>query len=79
MISQKFKDVILKELDLDDCEINENTTADQVPGWDSLNHINVIMAIENAYDLEFRSQEVLRCNNVGDLFNLVNEKTKNRE
>jgi acyl carrier protein len=74
MISEKFKDVILKELNLDDCDINEETTADKVPGWDSLSHINVIIAIENAYNLQFRSHDVLRCKNVGDLFNLVNKK-----
>lgn len=79
MISEKFKNVILKELNLNDFNIQEDTTADKVPGWDSLNHVNIIIAIENEYNLRFKSHEVLSCKNVGDLYNLVNSKTDDKE
>ena len=58
MISDKLKSVILKELKLDEFTIEDETRADQVPGWDSLNHINVIMAIEKVYNLRFKGVEV---------------------
>ena len=44
MISEKLKSTILKELKLEDFSFIEDTTADQVPGWDSLSHINIIVA-----------------------------------
>ena len=74
MISKEFKSVILKELNLDDFEINDETTADQVPGWDSLNHLNVILAIEEAFNVHFSSYDILKCNNIGNLYNLVQNK-----
>jgi len=74
MITDKFKKTILEELNLDEFEINDNTTADQVPGWDSLNHINVILAVEKAFDVHFKGIEVLKCKNIGDLQKLVNTK-----
>ncbi|MBU0561902.1 MAG: acyl carrier protein [Bacteroidetes bacterium] len=76
MISDKFKSVICKELDLDpaDIEVNDETKANEVPGWDSLNHVNVILAIEKEYNLRFKSLEVLKCKNIGDLQKLVDSK-----
>jgi acyl carrier protein len=74
MISDRFKSVILKELHLDEYEIKDETLANQVPGWDSLYHINVILAIEKEYGVRFKSIEVLKCKNIGDLQKLCDSK-----
>ena len=74
MISERFKSTILKELHLDEYEIKDETLANQVPGWDSLNHINVILAIEKEYKVRFKSIEVLKCKNIGDLQKLCDSK-----
>ena len=74
MITDRLKTTILKELKLDNFDIKDETLANQVPGWDSLNHINVIMAIEEEYALKFKGIEVLKCKNIGDLQNLINRK-----
>lgn len=76
MISEKLKNAILKELKLDDFEFHDETKANQVPGWDSLNHLNVILAIEKEYNLKLKSYEVLKCQNVGDLQRLIDSKLK---
>ncbi len=76
MISDRLKKIICDELYLDPAtiEINDETEAPQVPGWDSLNHANIIVAIEKAYGVRFKGLEVLKCNNVGALQALVNSK-----
>jgi len=74
MISDKLKSVILKELHLDEYEIKDETQANQIPGWDSLNHINVILAIEQEYKVRFKRLEVLKCKNIGDLQKLCDSK-----
>lgn len=74
MISEKLKGVILKELDLEDFDINESTAASMVPGWDSLKHVRVIMAIEEAFGIRFRTLEVIRLKNVGELQTLIDRK-----
>ena len=74
MISDRFKLVILKELHLDEYEIKDETLANQIPGWDSLNHINVILAIEKEYGVRFKSLEVLKCKDIGDLQKLCDLK-----
>ncbi|GAB4139509.1 MAG: hypothetical protein Fur0015_10360 [Ignavibacteriales bacterium] len=76
MISEKLHKIICDTLGLqtNEVEIKDETLANQVPGWDSLNHVNVITAIEKGYDVRFKSIEVLKCKNVGDLQKLVDSK-----
>ena len=76
MISAELKQTILSALNLDDWEFDEQTTASQVPGWDSLSHISVILAVEKRFNVRFSSLEVLRLKTVGDLQHLVESKGK---
>lgn len=71
MISEKLKAVILRELDLDDFEILATTTADTVPGWDSLRHAQIIAAVEAEFRVRFKTLEVLRLKNIGELQALI--------
>lgn len=74
MISPELKKVILKQLNIDDFDLKDETIAPEVPGWDSLNHINIILAVEEEFKVKFKSYELLRLKCVGDLQKLVNEK-----
>ncbi|GAB6281923.1 MAG: acyl carrier protein [Ignavibacterium sp.] len=74
MVSDKLKKVILNELNLQDFNFQDETTANQVPGWDSLNHINIILAIEKEYNIKFKGLEILKAKNVGDLQKLIDSK-----
>jgi acyl carrier protein len=74
MITQELKQVILKVLRLDDWDIKDETLAAHVPGWDSLNHVNVILAIEKHFRVRFTPIEVLKLKNIGDLQRLVSSK-----
>ncbi|MFO7445103.1 MAG: acyl carrier protein [Ignavibacteriaceae bacterium] len=75
MISDRLKKTILNELKLDDYDIRAEMRADEVPGWDSLSHINVILAVEKEYGVRFKGTEVLRLKSIGDLQKLVDSKT----
>jgi acyl carrier protein len=74
MITQELKRVILTALKLDDWDIKDETIATYVPGWDSLNHVNVILAVENHFRVRFKPVEILKLKNIGDLQRLVNLK-----
>ena len=76
MISDRLKKVILRELELDDFELADATTANMVPGWDSLSHIRILTAVEAEFGVRFRTLEVLRLRNVGDLQALVDGKSR---
>jgi acyl carrier protein len=74
MISDEMKTVVLGALKLDDWELTDSTVAAEVPGWDSLSHMNVLLAVEKHFRVRFRNVEVLRVKNVGDLQRLVDSK-----
>lgn len=76
MISDSLKKIICDELYLDPATIiiNDETQAPEVPGWDSLNHANIIVAIEKNFGVRFKGLEVLKCNNVGALQRLIDSK-----
>jgi acyl carrier protein len=66
--------VILNVLKLDDWEIADTTLAAEVPGWDSLSHVNVVLAVETHFGVRFKNVEIIRLKNVGDLQRLLNSK-----
>ncbi len=75
MIDDRVKRVILRELELEDFELTEQTMASDVPNWDSLHHIRVINALEKEFKVRFKGVEVLRLRNLGDLQRLIDART----
>jgi acyl carrier protein len=74
MISRELKAVLLGALKLDEWDLTDATVASEVPGWDSLSHINLVLAVEKHFSVRFTGVEVLRLKNVGDLQRLVDSK-----
>ncbi len=74
MISARLKAVILKQLDLDEMTLTDEMEANEVPGWDSLSHVGILVAIEQEFKIRFKTMETLRLKNLGDLQRLVDSK-----
>ena len=74
MIKHDLKRVILDELGLEDWQMEDETTAAEVPGWDSLSHANVILAVEKTFGVRFSNVEVLKLKSIGDLQHLLDSK-----
>ena len=78
------KDEIYKALDevfqevFDDEEIHvtPETTADDIEDWDSLEHINLVVAVENKFGIKFNMNEVTSFKNVGEMVDIILERTK---
>jgi len=49
--------------------------ASDVPEWDSLNHINLIVAIEARFKIKFKTSEIESLRNVGHLVEMIEKKT----
>jgi acyl carrier protein len=55
-------------------KVNDAMMADDVEGWDSLSHINLIVAVEKEFKIRLTTAEVRGLNNVGDLMGLISKK-----
>ena len=56
--------------------LNENTTADDVEGWDSLAHATFIIFLEKEFGVEFDLQEMLEIDTLGSLSRLIENSLK---
>jgi len=77
-ILQQVADIIRDVLDPmneKDLKIDNETTADQTDGWDSFNHINIVVAIEQHFKVKFKTAEIESLRNVGELVGLIAKKT----
>ena len=76
-ILQQVADIIRDVLDINDdkkLKIDTETTADQTEGWDSFNHINIVVAIEQHFGVKFKTAEIESLRNVGELVALIARK-----
>ena len=66
-ILAKVQDIFRDVLDNEDIVLTPQTTADDVEDWDSLSHIQLIVAIEKAFKIKFTSKEILSWSNVSEM------------
>jgi acyl carrier protein len=75
-IFEKLNEIFIDVLDLDECELTDETSANDIEEWDSLSHIQLIVAIEKAFKIKFTSLEIMRWKNVGEMVDSISEKIK---
>ena len=75
-ILTQVRDIIADVLDQPDLQINAATTATEVDGWDSFNHINIVVATELHFGIKVNTAEIEDLRNVGELVALVGRKLK---
>ena len=60
--------------DDDEISLSPAMTADDIDGWDSLSHVNLIVTIETRFNIKFTQKELLTFKNVGDLMASIADK-----
>lgn len=73
-ILKQVEEIFREELGQNDIVLNDETTADDVEGWDSLSHVQLVAVMEDAFGIEFSSREILSWDNIGDLINTIQKK-----
>jgi acyl carrier protein len=56
--------------------IKRETTADDIDEWDSLSHINLVIAVESKFNIKFALGELQTLKNVGDMVDLIEKKIR---
>lgn len=73
-IFEKLNEIFIDVLDLDEVELTDTTNANDIEEWDSLSHIQLIVAIEKSFGIKFTSLEIMKWKNVGEMVNSIEEK-----
>ena len=70
----RLVNVFRNVFDDDSLTINDNTTSADVEDWDSIEHINLVAAVEAEFGMKFRMREVSGMKNVGEMLDIVCER-----
>lgn len=66
-IIAKLQTVFRDVLDNDEIILSASSSAEDIEEWDSLSHIQLIVAVEKAFKIRFNSKEILSWKNVGEM------------
>ena len=75
-ILQQVNGIFIDVLDDEGITLSEITTASDVKGWDSLTHIQLIVAVEKRFKCRFTSREIQSWKNVGEMIASIMGKQK---
>ena len=70
-VFEKVNEVFRDVFDDDSITVGEETTANHIEDWDSLEHINLIVAVEKMFGIKFNIGEANTMKNVGEMVDII--------
>ena len=74
VLKSKVQLIFREVLDSPHLVLTDATVAKDVPTWDSLNHITLVMTLEDAFSIKFSTREVMGWKNVGEMLNTLEQR-----
>ncbi len=71
---EQLNAVFCRVFDDNDINITPEMTANDIDEWDSLSHVNLVVAIEKHFKIRFKSSEIMRWKNIGQMYESIKEK-----
>lgn len=75
-VEQKVKSIIVEQLSVDESQVEDNASFVDDLGADSLDIVELVMAFEEAFDLEIPDEDAEKITTVKDAFEYINAKGK---
>ncbi len=75
-IYAKLTDIFRDILDDETLVLRPDLNASQVKGWDSFNHINIIVATESTFKIKFKTSEIEELKNIREFVSLIENKLR---
>ena len=75
-VYERLNAVFADVFDDDELAVNDETTAADVDGWDSLMHITLIDAVEEEFDISFDMKTIVKLKNVGEMVDKILEEVE---
>ena len=70
-IYERLNEVFRDFFDDDEIELTPETTAEDIEDWDSLEHINIIHAVERRFGMKFKMGEISTMKCVGEMVDII--------
>lgn len=73
-VLQQVQAIIRAQFDDESIEITDATVVDDIPDWDSVAHVQIMVAIENQFGILFDAEEYTEFADVGEMIDCIGEK-----
>ena len=70
-IYERLNNVFRDVFDDESIVVNDSTTSNDIEDWDSLEHINLVVAVEQEFGIKFNMNEVTTMKNVGEMVDII--------
>lgn len=71
---EKVIEIVATTCEVDKGEVTENSTVGDFPAWDSMGHLAILNAVEEAFDISFEPEEMMELEDVKDIVEAVSQK-----
>ena len=72
-MENKLQEIVAAILSVNRSEVNENSSSENIDTWDSLNHMNLIMAIEEEFEVTFEEEEIIEMTSIKALTDFLDK------
>ena len=73
-LNEQLEELFRTVFNDDGIVLSDETTAADIPGWDSLTHINLMFGIEQTFGFQFAGNELAEFKNIGELKSYIQPK-----
>lgn len=73
-MKEQVRRVIAAILEIPESSVNDSSSPDTLEGWDSVNHINIILAMEQEFSLTFTDEEIVEMLSFELIVEVIKEK-----
>ena len=73
-VFNKMEKIFSEVLDLDSVTLQDCTSSEDVEGWDSLAHVQLISKIQSVFGIKFSAKEMIGWDNVGEIVDSIMQK-----
>ena len=74
-IDSKGKQVMSYVFEIPIEQIKDNSSADNIESWDSIKHMNLVVALEEEFDIEFTDNNIIELINTKLIVEVIRERT----
>lgn len=71
IIMEKIQDIFRDVFDDEELVVEDSTSSDDIEEWDSLSHIQLVVAVEKTFGLKLTSKEILSWEDVGEMSDAI--------
>ena len=73
-LDERLEKVIRAVFDISEESIDENWTSDDIPDWDSVGHLNLIMEVEKEFNIKVEIEEMFEIEKLSDIVKILRKK-----